>query len=348
MYTQYLHRIEAELERIMPESANISWLSETAGKPCGEDLSREADIFLEPGRALLRRGGKRWRPLVTVLTCEALGGGSRADALAPLTEIPHNGSLIIDDIEDNALTRRGETAIHIQYGTDLAVNAGNLMYFIPTVVFDYMNFSENVSAGIIRDWLAVMRRLHLGQGCDIVWHRDNFSGCKKRPSRAAYLQMCRYKTGSLCWLAARLGARAAGADADLIESHGEAWETLGLGFQVLDDARNLRGGIPGKDRGDDIAEGKKSMPVILHLEKHPQDRERMEQLFSEAARHVPNGDWSAVNKAMALMNESGAVEEAYSEGLALLDKGEKDLLRILPDSSAASLLLKMIKSFRAA
>ena len=364
-----LVRIERVLGEVLPDSVDGRWLSRTAASGCPEADTAEADAFLEPGRALMRRGGKRWRPLVTVLTCEALGGGGRGDVLAALTEIPHNGSLIVDDIEDSSLTRRGAPAIHLEFGVDLAVNMGNLMYFLPSVVFERGDFDGETTAALVQDWLGVMRRLHLGQGYDILWH----GRADLYPDRGAYLRMCRFKTGSLASLAARLGARAAlahpgsdagegakvaeaqgaeegshfqGAAGQLIEGLGAAWEDLGTGFQILDDVQNLSSGIPGKDRGDDIVEGKKSLPVILHAGEHPGDRGRLAELFARAAEGAPEGDWSAVNETIALLEESGAIRRARDEGRALLDAGRSRIIALLPDTPPRDLLVNLVDGFR--
>jgi octaprenyl-diphosphate synthase len=109
-----------------------------------------------------------------------------------------------------------------------------------------------------------MRRLHLGQSMDIAWHRDFYS----LPSIEEYVLMCRLKTGCLARFAALLGAFCSGRYSeccDAAERCGDAAEKLGVGFQILDDVKNLDSGIPGKERGDDIVEGKKSLPVLLYL-----------------------------------------------------------------------------------
>ena len=363
-------RIEKVLAETLPAAVDSAWLAQTAGQACSEARIDWADAFLEPGRDLLCRGGKRWRPLVTVLTCEALGGGRRADVLAPLTEIPHNGSLIVDDIEDGSLTRRGAPAVHIRYGIDLAVNMGNLMYFLPTVVLERLEnrgFDPAVVSALTRDWLAVMRRLHLGQGYDILWHRE----AGMFPDEASYLRMCRFKTGSLSSLAARLGARAAlsvpgagrpsseparptlagSADEvrrteETVEALGTAWEDLGTGFQILDDVQNLSAGIPGKDRGDDIVEGKKSLPVILHAAERPEDAHRLAELFAAAAERAPSGDWTPVEEAIALLRKSGSIDAARGKGRSLLDSGRVALERLLPDGEGRRLMLNLVETFR--
>jgi octaprenyl-diphosphate synthase len=335
-------RIEDALALVLPDNVDQSWLARVAGQECREASPEWADSFLEPGRELLRRGGKRWRPLVTVLTCEALGGGRAGDVLSALTEIPHNGSLIVDDIEDASLTRRGGPAIHRIFGEDLAINMGNLMYFLPTIVLERTTFDEAVVSRITRDWLAVMRRLHLGQGYDILWHRE----AALFPDEGSYLRMCRFKTGSLASLAAVLGARAArSGDETLVSELGGAWENLGTGFQILDDVQNLSSGIPGKDHGDDIVEGKKSLPVILHAASHPEDKARLTRLFAAAARKAPKGDWSAVEEAIELLRGSGAIDTAKEKGHKLLHNGRDKVVTLLPENEGRELLLGLVDNF---
>ncbi len=341
-FTEYQSRIETVLNKVLPKSVDEHWFSRVAGQSNQNMNTDEADVFLEPGRALLGRGGKRWRPMVTILTCEALGGGAKADILTALIEIPHNGSLIIDDVEDSALMRRGAPAIHLDYGLDLAVNMGNLMYFLPATVLEQTDFDEVTISRMTRDWLCVMRRLHLGQGYDIVWHRNKFLF----PDRDSYLQMCRYKTGSLSALAARLGVLAAMPTESLVSSIGAAWEKLGIGFQILDDVQNLSTGVPGKDMGDDIIEGKKSLPVIIHLERCPEDDFRLTTLFKRAAQIPQNADWEPVIESIALMKESGAIDEARKLGQGFLESGRKEIQSLLPGSTARDLLVALVEDFR--
>ncbi len=93
----------------------------------------------------------------------------------------------------------------------------------------------------------------MGQGLDIQWHNNH----ECFPLVDEYLQMCRYKTGSLARMAAEIGVAAGGGSDDRALEMGCACEEMGVGFQILDDVVNLTTGNPGKKRGDDIVEGKK-------------------------------------------------------------------------------------------
>jgi len=348
MYDEQLKRIEIVLSRILPRNIDSTWIASVVGVGM-ESLHVKHNWvrdLTEPGRALLRRGGKRWRSLACVLTCEALGGGSAADELIPLIEIPHNGSLIIDDIEDNSPIRRGEPAIHRIFGEDLAINMGNLMYFLPTIVLKRSNLHPTLRAAITEDWLAVMRRLHIGQGYDIIWHnKPNYF-----PDEEAYLQMCNFKTGSLAGLAARIGAAVAGtgseeyAEQEEVKKLGCAWETLGCGFQIMDDVLNLTDGVTGKRRGDDIIEGKRSLPVIYHVERNPEDSFRLQKLFERAKKTAPQDDRRAIDEALELLIGSGATLRARLKGQNLLIQGRDELKKLLPDNQARFALIHLIDS----
>jgi octaprenyl-diphosphate synthase len=151
--------------------------------------------------------------------------------------------------------------------------------------------------------------------------------------------MCSLKTGCLSRLAAVLGVYAVPAFGDTIRKTavdilGSAAEKLGVGFQILDDVKNLTSGIPGKKRGDDIAEGKKSLPVLLYLHRRPERREFAAQCFAAARKGGPG-----VPEAEALIGEmqaAGVLEEAREKGLSLIGEsaeifsGERDGKSLAP------------------
>jgi octaprenyl-diphosphate synthase len=316
-YALYMEKIEAALDTWLPESPNPSW-TETAFAgpgPVGRDL---AASLIRPGRDLLSRGGKRWRPLLMVLLAETLGGPAGAEAalpLTPLVEFPHNASLIHDDIEDNSDERRGKPAVHLLYGTDTAINGGAFLYFQSLACLDAAPLPPGEKNRIYRVWGEYMRRLHLGQAMDIAWHRDFAS----LPALEEYDRMCRLKTGCLARLAAVLGVYCGGSPAgagEAAERCGEAAESLGVGFQILDDVKNLTLGIPGKKRGDDVVEGKKSLPVLLYLHRYPEKRDFTARCFA-AARSAGTGA-PEVEEFIRALGDAGVLEEARERGRELI------------------------------
>jgi len=337
-YTQRLERIELVLDRWLPEKPGASWLetvfglqSGNAASPASAPLLELAASLTRPGWDLVKRGGKRWRPLLMVLTAETIAGesaGASALPLVPLVEFSHNASLIHDDIEDNSDERRGQPAVHLVYGTDTAINAGAFMYFLPTAcISSWTDGASGASSPFVQEiwssWAAHLRALHLGQAMDIAWHRDFHS----LPGLDEYDHMCRLKTGCLARLAAVLGVYSAAAGIffsddyqkllafrKLADVFGAAAEKLGVGFQILDDVKNLVSGVPGKKRGDDIVEGKKSLPVLLYLHRYPEKRDFAARCFS-AARAMGTGA-PEVEEFIGALEKAGVLEEARTKGMA--------------------------------
>ncbi|MEI8094811.1 MAG: polyprenyl synthetase family protein [Spirochaetales bacterium] len=316
-YTRRLQIVEDSLNAVFPRATTLEWGRLVAGQAHLPLRSESLDAINAPGWTLLERGGKRWRPLVMILAHELYGGTLPSiDKLTALVELPHNGSLIIDDIEDKATERRGGPAIHLAHGIDMAINTGNFLYFAPTYFIESSGLSEDRQFRVMKYYLRVMRRLHFGQGLDIQWHNDH----DLIPSRDEYLQMCRFKTGALSRLAAEIGAAAAGADDRAIEAVGDLWEDIGVGFQILDDVKNLVTGNPGKLRGDDIIEGKKSLPVLFHAEKATDKGAALMALFERVNLEHAAGrpTQPLIEQAIALMEASGGLDAAYQYGEGLL------------------------------
>jgi len=328
-YTRRLEEIEAELDRWLPAEAGLDWAAGIFPDLGGELGVEHFQALAAPGKDLISRGGKRWRPLLMTLVCETFGGGDAALPLAPLVEFCHNASLIHDDIEDNSDERRGGPAVHIAYGVDTAINTGCFLYFLALACIDtwaaglpgrYELSAEKAQAckaDLYSLWAGYLRKLHLGQAVDIRWHRD--AGII--PSLEEYYAMCKLKTGCLARFAAELGVFAAGAvsraPAEARELY-EAAEKLGVGYQILDDVKNLTGGIRGKKRGDDVVEGKKSLPMILYLQRYPEKKDQVLNCFHIARRG--GVAMAEVEELIRVFYTAGVLTEADERGRALIEE----------------------------
>ncbi len=341
-YKERLEKIEAQLEALMPKKAGEEWLSSMTDSLASPVPPEMIDRFHEPGKALLQRGGKRWRPLVMVLCCEAAGGKAEdAYPLTPLVEMAHNGSLIIDDIEDRSEERRGGAAVHLVYGDDLSINAGTLMMFNATVLAGRMKQEDSVRFALLDSYCGSLRRLHFGQGLDIQWHRNHH----RVPDVPVYLQMCRFKTGALARFAACAGVLLGGGSRKMRLQAAEIWEKAGVGFQILDDVKNLTTGNPGKQRGDDIVEGKKSLPVILYYHARKEHSRELATLIARAGEKGIVEGQEEVEKAIALLEEEGSIREAGDMGLQMLHSAVDELKVLFPSSEPGRLLSNIIESF---
>ena len=271
-------------------------------------------LLSAPCASLVSGGGKRWRPLLAVLTYQLAGGsGDDIYTLAPLIEGIHTASLIHDDIEDNSELRRGKPAAHVAYGLDSALNSGSWLYFRALQSIEGYHAPADIKLDLYTAALTHIRALHEGQALDIHWHRT----AGFFPSRQDYERMIRLKTGALAALAAYTGMRAAGKEHEESNVFAALFAEAGVGFQILDDVKNISTGNAGKKRGDDIVEGKKSMPAILHIEKHPEDAASLTAYFEQARRE--GVDSPAIEKAIALLSSSGSIADAAAQGKKTID-----------------------------
>ncbi len=340
-YNLRLEKIEAEISAVLPERITREWAKKLGfGSPTEEQL-RLLEGIVEPARSLVGSGGKRWRPLLLLLTHELFGGQGSALVLTPIVELVHSGTLMVDDIEDKSDLRRGKPAAHVTFGEDMAINTGNLLYFLPTLRIDEAPLPAEIKLRLYRSYAANLRRLHAGQGMDIQWHKNP----SYIPAEEDYILMCRCKTGALARMSAEFGALSASGVGESVQCMGGQAETLGLAFQILDDVKNLTTGNPGKKRGDDIVEGKKSLPVILHCAARPEDRERLAKLFLEAGEASPGADRDSIEEAIALLTDSGSIEKARCYAAELLKQTEKSLEAGFPASEALDLIIGMVRGF---
>ena len=288
-FKQILDNIETSLNKALPQTSSETtteakgWIPASFGELPQGAAPQYIDKLIEPNRALVSLGGKRWRPLLMMLCYkmakQLTGRDGSSPALTeeetysitPLVEFVHTASLIHDDIEDNADLRRGKPAAHITYGLDTALNAASWLYFEAPVCINKLQVSDTLKLELYKTYTNELRRLHLGQAMDIYWHRNPHLF----PSAQEYTQMVHCKTGTLASLAVQTGFLAGGATPEEALKAGTIAAFLGEGFQILDDVQNLTTGNPGKKRGDDIVEGKKSLPVLLHISENPQDREKI-------------------------------------------------------------------------
>ena len=317
-YIEQIKKIEAELEKWLPgiqDSGNASERTQKYESLLAEEKNVSPvslQALIAPGKDILSRGGKRWRPLLMTLICESLGGGDASLPLAPLVEFSHNATLIHDDIEDDSEERRGKPAIHKIYGIDTAINSGSFLYFLSLTCLEAYNGKNKEQ--LYKLWAEYMRDLHLGQAMDISWHKK----LAFIPTIDEYFIMCGFKTGALARLSAEIGAYTAGASRETALRLGDAAQKLGIGFQILDDVKNLTTGIPGKKRGDDVVEGKKSLPVLLFLTRYPEKRKKV--YFCFHAAKINGTAVPEVAELIQLLSESGVIKEAEEKARSIVEE----------------------------
>ncbi|MCS7138165.1 MAG: polyprenyl synthetase family protein [Candidatus Caldarchaeum sp.] len=334
--TEYATAVERAVEKHIPTVFTENYLLKQYGRPRFSYSPRSfTEGLAKPFWELFSRGGKRWRPALTILTYEALGGDvSEIMELAAVPEIIHNATLMVDDVEDSSLMRRGKPCIHRLYGVDIAVNAGNALYYLPIHILT-KNLEERKACMLLRKYVEMMVKLSLGQTMDIVWHKALVADV----SEEDYLQMASFKTGALSRFSVELACVYAGRN-ELIEELGDFGETIGTAFQIQDDYLNIFGEEEKyrKEIGGDITEGKYTLMTVYALRHLPQDKSR--RLREILAEHT--SDPQKVREAIDLIKQSGAGEYAKSTMRKIVEKAWLKVDRILPPSHAKVKLGKLV------
>jgi geranylgeranyl pyrophosphate synthase len=306
----YRPAIDAAIERHIPRKLDCKKMVRCVGSPSyAFDLSAATNAVNAPIWDLLDRGGKRWRPALAMIVAGCLGKdpGQFAE-VAAAAEVIHNGTLMVDDVEDGSDLRRGKPCTHVKYGVDVAVNAGNAMYYLSMLPLlrDRKKYGQKEKLKAYDVYIEELVRLSYGQGTDIYWHR----GGARNVTEGQYLQMCAFKTGTIARLAAKWGAIFAGGTDAQIDAAGKLAESIGVSFQIQDDVLNLLGeeGKYGKDPGGDITEGKRTLLVIYAL-KHgnKKDAQKLAGILDSHTKEKKE-----IAAAIEIIRKSGAFEHANS------------------------------------
>ena len=239
-----------------------------------------ADENLQPIKA---RGGKRIRPLLCLLVCEAISGDYRpALPAAAAVELVHNFSLIHDDIEDKSPRRRGRATVWQLWGVPQAINAGDGFLALAHLALQRLSAPGNLKLLAQATQLLNQACLDLceGQYLDIAFQE------RTDVTLEMYLTMAKKKTASLLECTAHLGAILATRKKRIIDAYRGFARNLGLAFQITDDLLGIWGEEErmGKGVGEDIKAGKKSLPVVYAFqEERRRGLRRLEEIYGEGS-----------------------------------------------------------------
>lgn len=282
----------SELAQIADQAMELH-ISEQLGVP---DILRQSMLYS------IRAGGKRLRPVMVMLACEACGGDI-SDAIAPASaiEMIHTYSLIHDDLPsmDNDDFRRGKPTNHKVFGEGHAILAGDaLLTFAFTVLARYVNDGKLVKE-LVKELADASGAAGMvgGQVADI-------SGQEQENDLETLVYIHTNKTARLFQAAMKMGALCAGAGPEIIDRMSEFGLTLGLAFQVVDDLLDVTSTAEkmGKQTQKDAEAGKMTYPAILGIEK---SREKAHGLYSQALDYlaIPGINSSELEKLALLLIE---------------------------------------------
>lgn len=331
--------VDRAIEELMPREIDEPYLVEWFG-PASHRYDPEAiqRAFADPIWELLDRGGKRWRAVVCLLLIDGFGADPEEHLLyACIPEVLHNGTIIVDDIEDEAEMRRGEPALHHEFGQDVALNAGNAMYFLPLKVVGKNpgGFDPETQLSIYEMLMDELNRTHLGQGMDIYWHRDREATVEE----AEYLEMSACKTGCLGRIVARLAAIITDQPPEVEREIAAYAEKMSIAFQIGDDILDVentldRAGEFGKAFGNDIREGKRTL-MVIHALDHA-DPDRAARLAS--ILHAEENSREEILEAIEILQSTDSVEYARERALTFAESAREHLENVPLEEDRANQL----------
>jgi octaprenyl-diphosphate synthase len=291
-------------------------------------LSRaESHVEMVPqlARYLIEAGGKRLRPMLTVAAAQLFGKAKGAEVnYAAAVEFMHNATLLHDDVVDESDLRRGRPAARMIWGNQASVLVGDFLLG--------QAFMMMVEAGDINA-LGV-----LSKAATIIAEGEVFQLAKAKDLQTTpdeYRQVIHAKTATLFAAAAEVGAMAGGADAAGREALRRYGEELGLAFQLVDDVLDYRGesGTLGKNTGDDLREGKMTLPVILALaDANPAEREIIVSALGKD--ETPDG---VLGQIVAIFNRHKSLDRTVEQADEHVRRA-REALAPLPPSEMKTLL----------
>ncbi len=262
-------------------------------------LYSEVPLVNQIAEYIISAGGKRIRPVLVLLVANAYGYcGTHHHELAAVIEFIHTATLLHDDVVDESSLRRGRQTANALFGNAASVLVGDFVY---SRAFQMMvAVSDMRVMRILADATNVIAE---GEVLQLLNMHD------PDVSEARYLQVIRSKTAKLLEAAAQLGALIAGAPDCDIEAAAEYGRSLGPAFQLVDDVLDYSGNAAdiGKNVGDDLREGKPTLPLIYLMENgSPQQRELVRAC-------IENGDEKHFDDILAAITASGALDYTKRE-----------------------------------
>jgi octaprenyl-diphosphate synthase len=291
-----------------------------------ERLHSEVVLIRQVAEYIIGAGGKRLRPALVLFSAGALGyRGSHHRELAAVVEFIHTATLLHDDVVDESDLRRGNRTANALFGNAASVLVGDFLYS--------RAFQMMVSVGSMRIQQVLADATNTIAEGEVLQLLNCHNADIDIPQ---YLRVIRYKTAKLFEAAARLGAILSGAPAEVEEGLARYGMHLGTAFQLVDDVLDYSGDedATGKHLGDDLAEGKPTLPLIHAMQQGSAAQ-------SACVRHaIEEGGRNAFPEVMAAIRATGALDETrrHAEAEAKL---ALEVIAMLPASTYKDSLVQL-------
>ena len=275
---------------------------------------------------IISAGGKRLRPALLLLCCGALGfKGEQRFNMAAVVEFIHTATLLHDDVVDDSALRRGSPTANARFGNPASVLVGDFLY---SRAFQMMVDSQSMRImAVLADATNIIAEGEVMQLMNM--HNAGLD-------ESGYLQVIRSKTAKLFEASARVGAILSGAGAAMEETCAEYGQALGTAFQVIDDVLDYTGdaAIMGKNLGDDLREGKATLPLIAAMQR---GTEQERQTIQEA---IETGNVGMLETVITIVKKTGALDIAR---LAAQQEAKRAIAaaRLLPEGEHQECLISL-------
>lgn len=259
-----------------------------------DQLHSDVVLIRQVAEYIIGGGGKRLRPALVLLSAGALGyRGTAHHALAAVVEFIHTATLLHDDVVDESALRRGQPTANTLFGNAASVLVGDFVYS--------RAFQMMVNVGDMRVLQVLADATNIIAEGEVL----QLMNCRNADiEEEGYLQVIRYKTAKLFEAAGRLGAILAGAAPEVEQAMAAYGSHLGTAFQLIDDALDYSGevGVIGKNIGDDLAEGKSTLPLIYVMRNGTAEEAAL------VRRAVSSGGLAELEGVLAAIRRSGALD----------------------------------------
>ena len=286
-------------------------------------LASDVVLINQIAEHIIGGGGKRLRPMLVLLAAQALGYTGRLHVLlAAVVEFIHTATLLHDDVVDESDLRRGRKTANALWGNAASVLVGDFLY---SRAFQMMVEADDMR--IMRILADTTNRIAEGEVLQLL-HIHN-----PDTDEAAYLRVIERKTAVLFSAATQLGGLLAGASAVHEEALARYGLNLGFAFQIADDVLDYvsDAGTLGKNIGDDLAEGKATLPLIYAMQRAPAEQ------AASLRRAIQTGGIDSLDNIVAAIRDTGAIERTRRRAEHYADAA-RSALSTLPQSAVRDAL----------
>ncbi len=308
---------QTALQLIAPDMARVDAV-------IAQRLESEVPLVGQVSQYIIAAGGKRLRPALLLLMCGALGyKGDQRFNLAAVVEFIHTATLLHDDVVDASELRRGLATANESFGNPASVLVGDFLY---SRAFQMMVDANDMRVmQILSDATNVIAEGEVMQLMNI--HNADLD-------EAAYLRVIRSKTAKLFEASSRLAAILAKSSSEVEEACAVYGQALGTAFQVIDDVLDYDGDptVMGKSLGDDLREGKATLPLIIAMQRSQPAQRKIVQ------NAIETGDNAQIQSILSIIRDTGALDASRQAAAIEAQRAIDVLIQFEPNKHVNALL----------